>query len=137
MAPGLRRGDEVHGASSLAQQEFAAGLDHRLAVEGDDVGGGVGLAPRLRQIRAGGDRVDRRGGGWSPPPPPEKAAPLPSASFAAAAIAIIRHFCGPKPELATIRAFGNPASSSTSRSFHSAAAETPAPTKSRSSSSVR
>ena len=29
----------------LAQQEFAPGLDHRLAVIGDDVGRRVGLAP--------------------------------------------------------------------------------------------
>jgi hypothetical protein len=30
---------------ALAQQKLAAGLDHRDAVIGDDVGGGVGLAP--------------------------------------------------------------------------------------------
>ncbi len=48
---------------ALAQQKLAAGLDHRDAVVGDDVGGGVGLAPQLREVGAGADDVDRCIGG--------------------------------------------------------------------------
>ena len=44
------------------QQEFAPDLHPRLAVIGDDVGGGVGLAPGLGDEAAGADHVDRRPG---------------------------------------------------------------------------
>jgi len=44
---------------------------------------------------------------------------------------------GPKPELATILALGKPASFSTRRRVHNAAAETPLPTRVRNSASVR
>src|SRR6185437_12794107 len=46
----------------LAQQEFAPLLDQGLAGICHDVGGGVGLAPQLRQVGAGADDVDRRAG---------------------------------------------------------------------------
>jgi hypothetical protein len=58
-------------------------------------------------------------------------------SIGAFAAAMIRHFSGPKPELATILAAGNPASFNTKRRAHSAAADTPLPTRWRSSASVR
>src|SRR5271155_1587431 len=57
--PPLRRGSAV---AALAQQELAARLDHRLAVIGHDIGGGVGLGPGSRQIGAGADDIDRRTG---------------------------------------------------------------------------
>ncbi len=54
---------------------------------------------------------------------------MPITSIGALAAAIIRHFSGPKPELATTLAAGNPASVNTRRKVHSAAAETPLPTR--------
>src|SRR5271156_1025257 len=57
---GLRSAAMAPLALALGQQEFAAGLDHRHAVEGDDVGRGVSLAPQFRQKGAGANHVDRR-----------------------------------------------------------------------------
>ena len=62
---------------------------------------------------------------------------MPITSIGASAAAIIRHFSGPKPELATILALGKPASFSTNRKVHSAAADTPVPTRWRNSGSLR
>src|SRR5262249_6534238 len=47
-------------ASGLAQQEFAPDLHQRLAVISDDIGGGVGLRPDVRQVGAGAHHVQRR-----------------------------------------------------------------------------
>ena len=59
MAPGrarrVKRPLPAHGERGLclAQQEFAAGLDHRLPVIGNDVGRRIGFGPLLGQIGAG------------------------------------------------------------------------------------
>src|SRR5258707_14505873 len=50
---------------ALAQQEFAALLDHRLTAIGDDIGGRVGLRPQLPQVRGGARHV-----GWRTRHPP-------------------------------------------------------------------
>ena len=50
---------------------------------------------------------------------------MPITSIGVLAAAIIRHFSGPNPELATILALGKPASFSTRRRVHNAAADTP------------
>jgi Enoyl-(Acyl carrier protein) reductase len=43
---------------TIAQQELAAGFDHRLAVIGDDVGDRVGFAPQLGEVGAGADHIE-------------------------------------------------------------------------------
>ena len=50
-------------------------------------------------------------------------------SIGALAAAIMRHFAGPKPELATILTKVNPASSKVRRNNQIAAADTPLPTR--------
>ena len=90
------------------EEELAPNLDPPFTVIGDDVGGGVGLVP------VGRDEAARA---W--------------------ASAMTRHFSTPKPELATIRTLGKPASSRDSRWRQMAAAETPVPTRWRSSTSER
>jgi len=61
---------------------------------------------------------------------------VPITSMGALASAIIRHFAGSKPEEATSFTLSNPAAFSASRTWWHAAAETPAPTRLRSSVSL-
>ena len=65
--PVLTGGTGGSAGGAAAKQEFAAGFDHRSAVIGDDVGGGVGFAPQLGEAGAVADRVDRRVGGGHHP----------------------------------------------------------------------
>src|SRR5437763_14226712 len=60
-SPGRTDGPSV--SALAAQQELAAGLDHRFAAIGGNIGGGVGLAPPFGQVGAGADDIDRRVGG--------------------------------------------------------------------------
>ena len=63
--------------------------------------------------------------------------PVPTTSIGALASAMTRHLVTPKPEEATIRTLGKPASSNASRIRQTAAAETPVPVRWRSSVSLR
>ena len=63
--------------------------------------------------------------------------PVPTTSMGARVSAITRHFATPNPDDTTIRTCGKPASSSVSRIRQIAAAETPVPTRFRSSWSLR